>query len=102
MYKNRVILWWDYPVLFIQRDELVTACAGITLGNLVPVDDIPPSVEIIRATILILEIVGMLPHIIAQNRNIVLYQGTVLVSGGNDFKFATLVEDEPGPTRTEA
>src|SRR4051794_34284145 len=41
----------------------------VALGDLVPVDDVPPRLEVIRALVLVLEVVGVLPDVVAQQRH---------------------------------
>src|SRR5262245_23544141 len=84
------------------KEGLPAAGVCIALGNLIPIDDIPPGAEVLRAAVLILEVVGMLPYIVAQNREVAICERAVLVGSGGNFKLAMLVEDEPGPPRTEA
>ena len=37
------------------------------LGGFVPIDDVPPGLDVVATEVLILQIVGMLPNIQAQN-----------------------------------
>ncbi len=48
------------------------------LGGL-PVDEVPPVVHVLGSTVLVLEIVSMLPDIQAENGHFTLHQGTVLI-----------------------
>src|SRR5580704_2418950 len=42
------------------------------LGDLAPVDDVPPRVDVVRASVLILQVVGVLPHVDAQERRLAI------------------------------
>lgn len=67
-------------------------------GDSLPVDNIPDSLEIFSLAVLVLEIVGMLPSIDAQQRD-VLAGHWILVGTGCDTKgTALLILDEPSPT----
>src|ERR1700680_3268883 len=70
-------------------------------GTLVPVDHVPPGREIVGAAVLVLEIVGMLPHIITHDGIQAVHQRAVLVGSGYDRELAALVEHEPCPAGAE-
>jgi len=38
------------------------------LGDLVPVDYVPPRVDVVGTAVLVLQVVGVLPHVDAQQR----------------------------------
>src|SRR5690349_20331712 len=42
----------------------------VQLGDLAPVDDVPERVEVVRALVLVLEVVRVLPHVGAQQRGL--------------------------------
>ncbi len=51
-----------------QRDHrLLGRCKS--LGNFIPIDDLPKSGDVIRTTVLILQIISVLPNIETQNRS---------------------------------
>src|SRR5579872_3254333 len=72
---------------------------GEAFIDLVPVDHVPPGGKIFRAAVLVLQIVGMLPHVVAQDREESLGKRAVLVSGGDDLQLA--VPDQPAPAGAE-
>src|SRR4051794_35379481 len=86
--------------------------AELPFGDLVvtshfrPIHHIPPCLEVIRASVLILEIVGMPPHIAAQDwaafasRNRFAHDGVVLIGCADNLELAA-VDDQPGPTAAE-
>jgi hypothetical protein len=49
------------------------------LVDFVPVDDVPPRIQIFGATILILQVVGVLPHVVAEDRHVTVANGIVLI-----------------------
>jgi len=72
------------------------------LGDSLPVNNLPDGLEVVRADVLVLEVVGVLPNINSQ-------QGDqtggglerVLVRGGGNLKaLELLVVSEPAPSRT--
>src|SRR5262245_30254021 len=52
---------------------------GVALGDLVPVHHVPPRLEIVAAAVLIVEIVGVLPHVIAKQHALAFHQRRILV-----------------------
>src|SRR5437660_6318531 len=74
----------------------------VAAGDFVPVYDIPPSVEVFGAAILVLKVVGMLPDVVAHDGIATFHEGTVLVGSRCDVQLATRVEDEPYPAGTKA
>src|SRR6202030_500085 len=70
-------------------------------GDRVPVDHVPPGFDIIGPAVLVIQVVGVLPNIDAENRCITVHERTVLVRRRDDFELATLVLDQPRPTAAE-
>src|SRR5579859_5244974 len=93
---------YKYPFPIYQRGLMTAVSLCVTFGDHIPVDNIPPSGEIIRATILIFEVVGMFPHIVAENREVAVRERIILVGSASDGQIAGLVEDQPSPTRAKA
>src|SRR6187200_1138278 len=75
--------------------------AGVVLGDGRPADDVPPAVEVLLAAVLVLEVVGVLPDVDAENRRIAVHERRVLVRSRDDGE-ARAVVDEPRPARAEA
>jgi hypothetical protein len=70
--------------------------------HLVPVDNIPPVGDVLGAAVLVLEVVGVLPDVDAEDGvlDFVLYalhQRVVLVWGTDDLEFILAVDHEPDP-----
>src|SRR5712692_4497177 len=74
---------------------------GVVLGDGVPVDDVPPGLDIVGPAVLILQVVGVLPDVQAHYRLAAGHDGIVLVRGGFDDELAVL-DVQPGPARAEA
>ena len=72
----------------------------VVLGEL-PVDELPPAVEVLRAGVAIVDVVGMLPDVAGEEGGVAVLDGVGGVVGARDGELALAVEDEPGPTRTE-
>src|SRR5207253_4739296 len=70
-------------------------------GDLVPVDDVPPGGEVVGPPVLVLEVVGVLPHVDPEERRLAVHQRRVLVRGRRDSE-AGAVPDEPCPAGAEA
>lgn len=71
-------------------------------GYLVPVNHIPDRRQIVGAAVLVFEVVGVLPHVNAQEGGVAFHQGRVLVGGAVDVQFAVFVLDQPAPARAKA
>src|SRR5262245_60473209 len=54
-------------------------CAGVTSSNLVPIDHVPPCLQIVSASVLIFEIIGMFPYVIAKQRALTVHERCVLI-----------------------
>lgn len=65
-----------------------------------PVDNLLESLEILHSAILILQIVGVFPHVDSEERSASGGKWTVLVGRCFDFEFA-VTQGQPGPTATE-
>lgn len=72
----------------LDRLELTLARSTVQFHSLLPVDHIPDVIKIFWTAILMLEIVGMFPHINADDRFTFIFRnihhGVVLVRGSND------------------
>lgn len=44
-------------------------CLGQTLGDILPVDDIPNGIDVVRSQIFVLQIVRMLPNVDSEQRD---------------------------------
>src|ERR1039458_1640408 len=70
------------------------------LVDFVPVDDAPPGGQIVGAAVLVFQVVGVLPDVVAEDGIQALGQRRFLVGGGDDLELAA-GEDEPTPAGTE-
>src|SRR5260370_24003851 len=70
------------------------------LVDLIPVNNVPPGRQIVRPSVLVLEVVGMLPDVIAQDRVQTLRERVVLVRCRDDLQLAA-IEHQPAPARAE-
>src|SRR4029079_9990914 len=75
---------------------------GVPLGDLVPVDHVPPRLQVVRALVLVLEVVGVLPDVDAEQRGLARADRRVLGGSARDLEPAPrAVVDEPGPAAAE-
>src|ERR1700687_5095967 len=86
----------------IEREKLLLRRI-VEFGSFVPVDNVPPSLDVITAQVLILQVVRMLPDVqpkdgLAASREQI---GSVLIRCGVDGQFP-ISDDQPCPARTEA
>src|SRR5579864_5070590 len=68
--------------------------------DFIPVHDIPPCGQILRTAVLVLQIIGMLPDVVAEDGEQALREGRILVGGGDDLELAA-GENHPTPTGAE-
>src|SRR5262245_52660952 len=87
---------------------LCLLCGGVVLRDGVPIDHIPKGSDVIRPTVLILQIVGMFPNVEAEDRLIAAaassgsHDRAILVRGAFNDELARLVDGEPSPAAAEA
>ena len=65
-----------------------------------PVDDVPPCGEVIWPAVVVGEVVGVLPDVVAKDGVMTLREGVILVGGGDDFELggvAGAFEHQPSP-----
>src|SRR5579859_6006619 len=73
------------PLPVLMKNSVLAATALlVATGDLVPVDHVPPGREIVGSAVLVLEIVGVFPHVVAHHRIQAVHQGAILVGGGHD------------------
>ena len=70
---------------------------GVSIGNCVPVDNVPESADIVRASILVVQVVGVFPDIETKNGSASFHQGAVLVGGAFHDQLIS-VNTQPRPT----
>ena len=66
-----------------------------------PVNKLPPAVEVLGAGVAIVNVVGMLPNVAGEERGQAILDGVGSIVGASDGELALAVDDEPSPTRTE-
>ena len=73
------------------RCALAVVCPGIPKGNHIPVYHIPPRSQVVWPTVLVVEVVGVLPNIDAEYRGQALHIRAVLIGRGKTGKVTTSV-----------
>src|SRR5580704_6753544 len=96
--RNRTPGRWDTRLSF--AGLLVALGGGEALVDLIPVDGVPPGGEVVRSPVVVLEVVSVLPDVVAEDGVAALRDGVVLVGGGDDGELAGF-EDEPAPAGAE-
>src|SRR3954447_26355071 len=79
---------------------LATLDLRITLGDALPIDHVPPGLEVIGAPVLVLEVVSVLPDVDPEQGRLAVHQGRILVRGGRDSEAGAVV-DQPRPAAAE-
>src|SRR3972149_4270567 len=69
--------------------------------HLGPVDDVPPGGDVVGPAVLVVEVVGVLPDVDAEDRRLALGERAVLVRRRHDGE-AGAAPDEPAPAAAEA
>src|SRR5690606_2555920 len=73
----------------------------IALEHVVPVDEVvDPRLQILRPGVAIVDVVGVLPNVDAENRRAAMHQRVFAVRRLHDFELAVL-DRNPGPARAE-
>src|SRR3954470_18100743 len=81
----------------MSHTERAGLCRSIAFRDLAPVHGVPPRLEIVRAAVLVVEIIGVLPDIVAHQRALAVHDRTVLVRAGLDRKLAVLCDGHEHP-----
>src|SRR3954452_9899342 len=76
-------------------------CRSIALRDLAPVHRVPPRLEIVRAAVLIVQIIGVLPDVVAHQGALAVHDRVVLVRAGLDRELAVLADGDEHPARAE-
>src|ERR1017187_7988443 len=66
------------------RGLLAGLGVGEALVDFVPVDNVPPRGEVVGAAVVVFQVVGVLPDVVAEDGVEAIGEGTVLVGGGDD------------------
>src|SRR5579863_3803150 len=69
--------------------------------DFVPVDYVPPGGEILRAAVVVFEVVGVLPDVVPEDREMALRDRTVLIGRAHDVHLTAAFAGEPDPSGAE-
>ncbi len=75
-----------YENLCIIRAMLKRLSGVKSLFGCLPVDDIPPSVDVVGSTVLVVEIVSMFPDIQTNDGDLSFHQRAILIGCGHDLQ----------------
>src|SRR5215216_265776 len=81
--------------------ELPGLRGGVALADLLPVDHVPPGLEVVRPAVLVLEIIGVLPHVVAEERALAVHQRRVLVRLRDERELAVRGDGDEHPAGAE-
>src|SRR5579863_9307105 len=103
--SNRAGSWTRPTVLFFLASRerwfvMALECLKAVV-DFIPVDYIPPSRQVFGAAIVVFEVVGVLPNVIAENGEQSLGDGVVLVGRADDLHFAAGLSGQPDPSAAE-
>jgi len=71
------------------------------LGGKLPVDELPPALDVRRAVVALVNVVGMLPDVAGKEGGLALGEGASSIVGGLNGEVVVLITNEPSPARTE-
>mmetsp|Transcript_52485 Transcript_52485/g.159508 ORF Transcript_52485/g.159508 Transcript_52485/m.159508 type:complete len:359 (+) Transcript_52485:67-1143(+) len=76
-------------------------------AHLLPIHDVPPSLDVVRAPELVLQVVRVLPDVAAEDRDArrplhAFHKRIVLIRRGSNGQLVVLRHDQPHPARSEA
>src|SRR5579872_94802 len=74
---------------------------GESLADRFPIDDVPPRVQIVGPFVLVFQIIGVFPDVVAHDRFESVRHGVVLVGSTRHRELAIARADEPDPTAAE-
>ncbi len=74
--------------------------SGVAGGDKIPVDEFHDGGEVVGSLVLVFEVVGVFPHVDAEERFSSGHDGRVLVGSGFDDEFC-VAHSEPDPTAPE-
>src|SRR5688572_24023485 len=91
----------SYRSAFLFLLEWSLLVRGVELGDVRPIDHVPPRIDIVGAAVLVIEVVGVLPDIETEDRDLAFHHRRILIGGAGDAETATRLDDEPRPTATK-
>ena len=74
----------------------------VQLAHCIPIDYVPPCVDVVGAQVLVVEIIGVFPHIQTEDWGFACHHWVVLVGGAGDVEAAICLDDQPCPTAAKA
>src|SRR5690606_8199235 len=79
-----------------------SARRGVLLRDGVPVHDVPPRLDVVGTAVLVVQVVGVLPDVEAEDRGVAVHDRRVLVGRRVALQLAAAIDDQPGPAGAEA
>jgi hypothetical protein len=86
-----------YTILTANQIRQLSRLFLEALGDGAPVDDVPDGAEVLGLAVLVLQVVGVLPGVDAQQGLEVARDGVLVRAGDEAERARRLVLDEPGP-----
>src|ERR1700676_23225 len=87
---RRVLRWAHVPICPLapvrggSAKDKSSGGRGQALGDPRPVDDVPPGIDVVGAAVLVLQVVGVLPDVDAEQRRLSVGDRVVLVCAADD------------------
>lgn len=88
-------------IIYVVAGGAVVFAGEYAVGHLVPVDQLPVRFDEIRATVAVVDIVGVLPYVDRHDGLEAFGHGVAGIGFRDDLQFAVLVGCEPRPARAE-
>src|SRR3954468_20113387 len=92
-------VWFFIPECLIRSQAFARGNIEALVDRF-PVHYVPPRGQVIRTLVLVAQVVGVLPNIVAEDGKIAfaIHQRIVLIGGRADLEFAGGGADEPNPS----
>src|SRR5918994_2335017 len=89
------------PGLYASDCERAGLGGGVALAHLAPVHYVPPRLQVVGPAVLVGEVIGVLPHIVAEEGAFAVHQRCVLVGLGLQRQLAVAVGGDEDPAGAE-
>src|SRR5690606_26875369 len=96
--EEALLIWVQRKTVRPYKGRTVTSllfyCCFVTFANFIPIDNIPECCDIIRAFVLVVQVVSMLPNVKAKDRCFTFHNWAVLVWQAVYFKLSVSYSKE--------
>src|SRR5437870_2600324 len=98
--RNRKRRWGSLAISRLFKRAAGLSGASEAIFSDFPIHHIPPRVNVIRTTVLILQVIRVLPHIQSDHGKCAFHKRRILIGGGDDFELVRALH-QPHPAGAE-